>query len=314
MPTPANSLTDFPALSAFLDMLRAERNASNHTISAYQRDLADVASWLKSKKSTLLNASREELEAYLSCLHKQGMQPSSIARKRSSLKQWFGFAQSEGWRTDNPAEQLQAPKAARKLPKVMHTQAVDALLAAANEDTTPEGLRLMAMLELAYGSGMRVSELVALKLSEVFTLKHDIRDMITIRGKGDKERLVPLGSKAKYALGNYLKVRPCFLRGGNESSYLFPYHRADGFITRQQFGVMLKELAVKVGIDPEMISPHKLRHSFASHLLEGGADLRVIQELLGHADISTTQVYTHVAIKRLREVVEQTHPLGNAKQ
>lgn len=299
-----------PEANAFFDMLRAERGTSLNTIQAYRRDLTDAALWLKSKKTTLLKVTREQLEAYLASLSKHGMMASSIARKRSSLKQWCAFIQSEGWRADNPAEQLQAPKAARKLPRVIQTEAITRLLDAAQSDTSPEGLRFMAMLELCYGSGLRVSELVALKVVDVMTMKQQMRELLMIRGKGDKERVVPLSGKAKQALAAYLKIRPVFLTNGKESPHLFPYHRADGTITRQQFGVMLKDCALKAGIDVDAISPHKIRHSFASHLLEGGADLRVIQELLGHADISTTQIYTHVAAKRLKQVVEQSHPLG----
>lgn len=298
-----------PEASAFFDMLRAERGASAHTVQAYLKDLSNAAAWLKSKKTNLLKASRENLEAYLAQLSRNGLQASSIARKRSSLRQWFAFLQSEGWRKDNPAEQLQAPKAARKLPVTLSMEAVERLFAVL-EDGSAESVRFKAMLELAYGSGLRVSELVALQLADVITLKKKMREMLTIRGKGNKERLVPLGSKAKEAIASYLKVRPAFLKQTKESPYLFPYHRAEGHITRQQFGVMLKEWAGKANVGPALISPHKLRHSFASHLLEGGADLRVIQELLGHADIATTQIYTHVAAQRLKQVIEQAHPLA----
>lgn len=297
-------------LSAFLDMLASERGASAHTLAAYRRDLTDAADWLRPQKHTLLNATRTLLENYLADLSKRELQPTSIARKRSALKQWFAFIQSENWRADNPAEGLQAPKAGRKLPSVLQADALQALFEHVSADSSAEGIRLMCMLELCYGSGLRVSELVALKWQDVSTMKHQIRDMLLIKGKGGKERMVPLGSKAKLALQHYLAIRPAFLTAGKESPYLFPYSRAEGHITRQQFGVMLKVAALQAGLDPDVISPHKLRHSFASHLLEGGADLRVIQELLGHSDITTTQIYTHVAQKRLREVVETAHPLG----
>lgn len=299
-----------PQLDAFFDMMRAERGASKNTVDNYRRDLLDAAAFFKNRRTDLMGAERADLEAFISSLGSAGMATTTIARKRSALKQWFGFLQSEGERPDNPAEGLEAPKLKRSLPKTLGAEALSKLIDTALEDESPEGLRRIAMLELCYGSGLRVSELVSLKLKDVLALKGQLKDMISVRGKGGKERLVPLGRAAKKALTDYINVRKAFLKNGQESPWLFPYSRANGYITRQQFGVMLKELALESGIDPKAISPHKLRHSFASHLLEGGADLRVIQELLGHADISTTQIYTHVAGKRLRETIEKAHPLG----
>lgn len=298
-------------------MLRAERGASNHTIDAYSRDLRDGAAFLARSGTDLLTAHRGDLEDFLAELFKSGLAATTVARKRSALKQWFAFLQSDGQRSDNPAEGLGSPKQARKLPETLSTNDLAALLRAAEEDTTPEGIRLMAMLELCYGSGLRVSELVGLRLKDITAFKGQLKDMITISGKGSKERLVPLGGAARRVLLEYLAVRQHFLGGQKESSqnpWLFPYQRAEGHLTRQQFGVMLKDLATRASIPPRNISPHKLRHSFASHLLEGGADLRVIQELLGHADISTTQIYTHVTTTRLREIVEGAHPLGEKLQ
>lgn len=294
-------------------MLRAERGAARNTIESYGRDLADASAYFKKHRTDLLEAERGELEDFLLELSKSGMAASTVARKRSALKQWFGFLQSEQHRGDNPAEGLKSPKQGRSLPKVLDGAALSALITAAQADDSPEGLRQLCMLELCYGSGLRVSELVALKTKDVLAFKGQLKDMLSIRGKGGKERLVPLGRAAKQSIIDYLRVRPHFLvHGHEESPWLFPYHRAQGYITRQQFGAMLKELAAAAGVDPSAISPHKLRHSFASHLLEGGADLRVIQELLGHADISTTQIYTHVASKHLADVVKKAHPLGKS--
>lgn len=300
-------------LDAFFDMMRAERGASVSTIENYGRDLTDASGFLAARNTDLLTASRDDLEDFIAALRLDGMASSTIARKRSALKQWYGFLQSEGHRTDHAGEGLQSPKLSRSLPSVLDAGALKQLLDTAMADDSPKGLRRLAMLELCYGSGLRVSELTGLKIKDVLALKGELKEMLSVRGKGGKERLVPLGRAAKKALADYLTVRHVFVTKQKNSPWLFPYHRAEGYITRQQFGVMLKELAAQANINPQIISPHKLRHSFASHLLEGGADLRVIQELLGHADISTTQIYTHVASKRLRETIESAHPLGQQK-
>ena len=304
-----------PLLSTFFDMLRAQRGAAANTIISYGRDLTDAGGFFSKRHTDLLHAKREDLEGFLEQLSKSGLAASTIARKRSALKQYYGFLQSEGHRGDNPAEGLKSPKQHRNLPKVLDAATLHHLIHTARQDDSPQGVRLLCMLELCYGSGLRVSELVSLRLKDVMAFKGQLKNMLTIRGKGGKERLVPLGREAQTMLRAYLDIREQLLEYRDnkpvQSPWLFPYRRADGFITRQQFGVMLKELAMAAGIDPKTISPHKLRHSFASHLLEGGADLRVIQELLGHADISTTQIYTHVATKHLKETVEKAHPLGS---
>lgn len=320
-----NNLTD-----QFLEMMLAERGASANTIAAYQRDLSDFLYYLDGKKSALETVERATIEQFMAAQRKQGKSAQTVARKLSALRQLFHFLYSESIRADNPTATLETPKMPKRLPKTLTPQDILKLVETARADTTPKGLRLTAMLELMYGAGLRVSELVALKLSAL-QIKDGSQQVHTefllIRGKGNKERLVPVGRKAREALTEYLKIRNVFLSKGSEvgdqrsgktpnpqslipSPYLFPYARAQGFITRQQFGVMLKDLATTCGIDPEKISPHTLRHSFASHLLEGGADLRVIQELLGHSDISTTQIYTHVAGERLKKLVRENHPLA----
>jgi integrase/recombinase XerD len=293
-------------------MMVAERGSAANTAVAYRRDLADFLTFLAAKNMTLANASRQTIESFLGNLSRSGMSPQTLARKLSALRQLFAFLYGEKYRPDNPATTLETPKLAKRLPDTLTIDDIATLLEAARTDMSPKGLRLQAMLELMYGAGLRVSELVSLKLSalQIKEGKQAVADFLMVRGKGNKERLVPVNAKAREALKKYLEVRKVFLKPEQNSAYLFPYHRAQGYITRQQFGVMLKELATKTKIDPEKISPHTLRHSFASHLLEGGADLRVIQELLGHSDISTTQIYTHVAGDRLKKLVQEKHPLS----
>lgn len=300
---------DGELIEAFAEMMAAERGASANTLAAYAKDLQDASDYFGKKR--LHRATQKDLEAYIAHLTKSGLSPSSVARKLSALKQFFDFLLSENHRADNPAATLTAPKQGKRLPKALSQAEIETLLTSARQDRSPAGIRLLAMLELVYGSGLRVSELVGLRLAAIpLKPKSELGEMLFVRGKGNKERLVPLNANARQALGDYLAFRKTFLQAGEESPYLFPYHRAQGYITRQQFGVMLKELALVAGIDPEKVAPHALRHSFASHLLEGGADLRVIQELLGHADITTTQVYTHIARARLKKAVTEHHPLG----
>ncbi|MDX1975288.1 MAG: site-specific tyrosine recombinase XerD [Rickettsiales bacterium] len=300
-------------IEQFLEMMAAERASSVNTLSAYQRDLTDFLGFLAKRSEALLSVERPQLEQFLSLLAGQGLSPQTAARKLSALRQLFAFLYSEKLRNDNPTATLETPKRAKRLPKTLTMEDIKALIHAAYEDDTPTAIRMQAMLELMYGAGLRVSELVSLKLSalQVKEGEHQVQvDFLLIQGKGNKERLTPINQRAREALSRYLAVRHIFIKGEKASPYLFPYHRAQGYVTRQQFGVMLKELALEVGIDPEKISPHALRHSFASHLLEGGADLRVIQELLGHADISTTQIYTHVVGERLKKLVRDNHPLS----
>ncbi|MFW0777997.1 MAG: site-specific tyrosine recombinase XerD [Rickettsiales bacterium] len=300
----------------FLEMMAAERGAARNTLDAYRRDINEFMGYAARKKTNLSSIARSDIEKFLSSLKNSGLSAQTVARKLSAIRQLFAFLYTENLRKDNPAATLETPKLAKRLPKTLNADDIIALITAAREDESPKGLRMTAMLELMYGAGMRVSELVSLKLSAL-QMKEDVlrveTEFLLITGKGNKERLVPIGEQARTALSRYLEVRKVFVpqtKSKIANPWLFPYHRADGYITRQQFGVMLKELAVKAGIDSAKISPHTLRHSFASHLLEGGADLRVIQELLGHSDISTTQVYTHVAGARLKKLVKEKHPLA----
>jgi integrase/recombinase XerD len=237
------------------------------------------------------------------------MAPRTAARRLSALLQFFKFLLVEGMRADDPTSVIDAPRQGRPLPKILSEGEVTALIETARANESPEGIRLAAMLELLYASGLRVSELVALPLGTVARGER----AIIVRGKGDKERMVPLGEQALRAVRDYLAVRPSFLAKGQVSRWLFPSRAASGHLTRMRCGQLLKDLAVKAGVDPGKLSPHVLRHAFATHLLGHGADLRSVQQMLGHADISTTQIYTHVDVERLTTLVTTHHPLAKKR-
>jgi integrase/recombinase XerD len=301
------------AIEAFLDMMAAERGASRNTLDAYRRDLVDFDRWLSAHDSSARHASRDQIRQYLAHLSQSGRAASSQARRLSALRQYFAFLYGESWRADDPTTAIDAPRRAQALPKSLSQGDVEALIGAAREQAaeTAEGVRLLCMLEILYAAGLRVSELVTLPLAAARS-----RDaFIIVKGKGGKERLVPVNPSARTAIRNYLVVRDQFLspdvRAGER--YLFPSRGASGHLTRRRCHQLLKELALKADIDPEKLSPHVLRHAFATHLVEGGADLRSVQTLLGHADIATTQIYTHVANERLRATVIAAHPLAQSK-
>lgn len=302
---------------AFSEMLLASRGSSPATVASYRADLDDFFSFAAEKKLAMESLTHHDLADYLASLHDRGMTSSTQARKRSCLRQWFKFLVSDRVRDDNPSLLLSAPRASRSLPHVLTQAQVKALVDTARADTSLEGTRLNALMEMLYASGMRVSELVTLTTAQ---LERDpkrpksIAPYLIVRGKGSKDRMVPLHAEAIRALAHYLEVRAEFLPTPHESKFLFPSRGKAHHLTRQRFGQLLKELCLKAGVDPAHCSPHTLRHSFATHLLEGGADLRVIQELLGHADIATTQIYTHVSDKRLARVVEKHHPLAKKKK
>ena len=291
---------------AFLEMMAVERDASPNTLSAYGRDLEDAEAGLAGQGG-LNAASAEAVEAYFANLAVRGLSAATAARRRSAVRQFYRFCLAEGCRTDDPSRRVEAPRRGRALPKVRSRQEVDRLIDAATARDGPSGLRLGCMVELLYASGLRVSELVGLKLD---ALARDPAYLI-VKGKGGKERLAPLNETARTAVKAYLEVRPRFLPKGDAANpWLFPSSGAGGVLTRRRFGQMLDEAAIAAGIDPARVSPHVLRHAFATHLLEGGADLRVVQTLLGHADISTTQIYTHVARERLKRIHADFHPRG----
>ena len=294
-------------IDAFLEMMSAERGAAKNTIEAYRRDLDDYAGSLAGKGKSAADAGREQVVAYLGSLDAQGLAASSAARRLSALRQFHKFLCADQIRPDDPTRIVASPRARRPLPHVLTIAEVERLLttaeAEANADVSAPkkeaALRLYVLLELLYGTGMRVSELVSLHRAAV------MRDasFLTITGKGNKERIVPVNDRARDAVKSWLAV----LEPGR---WLFPANGEDGYLSRQVFARDLKGLAGRAGIASARVAPHVLRHAFASHLLQGGADLRVVQTLLGHADISTTQIYTHVLDEKLRTLVETHHPLA----
>ncbi|MBI2249311.1 MAG: site-specific tyrosine recombinase XerD [Brevundimonas diminuta] len=295
-----------PQIEAFLEMMAVERDASPHTLAAYGRDLADAQTWLNDVGG-LMGAPQEVLEAWFADLSRRGLSAATAARRRASVRQFYRFALGEGWRADDPSRRLDAPKQGRSLPKTLSRDEIEALLTAAGAVDSTAGLRLIALVEMAYASGLRVSELLALKVEAV---RRDPAYLI-VRGKGGKERLAPLNMPARDAIKAWLNARDAARKPNTpDSAWLFPSHGKSGHLTPRRFAQLLDQAAVMAGIDPARVSPHVLRHAFATHLLEGGADLRVVQTLLGHADISTTQIYTHVAVDRLSQVVHANHPLA----
>ncbi|MEW6644542.1 MAG: site-specific tyrosine recombinase [Pseudomonadota bacterium] len=321
---------DLRLTQLFLDMLAAEQGAGDNTLSAYRSDLEDFSAFLKRRKSDFVRADTDLLRGYLDDLDTRGFKSSSVARRLSAMRHLFRFLLAERIRTDDPAAILSGPKRGRGLPKVLTIADVDRLLAQAKAlSEAPEqsaaqrlrALRLACLLEVLYATGLRVSELVSLPVSAA---RRDAR-MIVVRGKGDKERLVPLNDAARRAMADYLAAASAPANGAADtaagrkaakttppSKWLFPSFGDSGHLTRQHFARDLKELAAAAGLPPRLVSPHVLRHAFASHLLHNGADLRIVQTLLGHSDISTTQIYTHVVEERLKSLVRDLHPLADA--
>ncbi|HZP70352.1 MAG TPA: site-specific tyrosine recombinase XerD [Pseudolabrys sp.] len=307
--------SDDTLIELFLDMLAAERGASENTLAAYRNDLEDLSAHLRAARKTIAAAGTDDLRRFLASLAERGFKSSSLARRLSATRQLYRFLYAEGKRRDDPAAVLEGPKRARSLPKVLSIADVDTLLgtARANSENTEQpplqrlrAARLLCLLEVVYATGLRVSELVALPAAAA---RRDQR-MLIVRGKGGKERMVPLNKQAKKAMAEYLELRGQVERG-EPSKWLFPSFGEQGHLTRQHFARELKALGATCGIQPSRLSPHVLRHAFASHLLHNGADLRVVQTLLGHADISTTQIYTHVLEERLKTMVRDLHPLAD---
>ena len=296
-------------VEAFLEMLQAERGASRNTLEAYGRDLDDLQKFLARRKLRPAAADTAALRAYLKALDYLGMTPRTVARRLSVMRQFYRFLLAERLREDDPAAPLDSPRLGRPLPKVLTRVEVDRLIEAA-QAKGGDGGRMETLLEILYGSGLRVSELVGLPLAAAE------RDptMLLVRGKGSKERQVPLSDPARGAIAKWLRMRAAALGEGEKSRYLFPSRGREGHLTRQRFAQLLKESALAAGIDPVRVSPHVLRHAFASHLLEAGADLRSVQLMLGHADIATTQIYTHVVPEKLRALVEDHHPLARRRR
>jgi integrase/recombinase XerD len=307
--------SDEVLVELFLDMLAAERGAGENTLTAYRNDLGDLSAHLRAAGRTIADSTTDSLREFIASLAERGFKASSLARRLSAVRQLYRFLYAEGKRADDPAAVLEGPKRARSLPKVLSIAEVDALLKQAHANATNEkqppaqrlrAARLLCLLEVVYATGLRVSELVALPASAA---RRDQR-MLVVRGKGGKERIVPLNDQAKRAMAAYLELRAHAGRHA-QSKWLFPSFGEQGHLTRQHFARELKTMGQACGIQPARLSPHVLRHAFASHLLHNGADLRVVQTLLGHADISTTQIYTHVLEERLKTLVRDLHPLAD---
>ena len=310
--------SDSKLTGLFLDMLAAEQGAGQNTLDAYRRDLADFSEFLAARGEGFAGAETQALRDYLADLDARGFKTSTVARRLSAIRHLFRFLLNERVRGDDPAAILSGPKRGRGLPKVLSIADVDRLLARAKASSevlaaSPlqrlRAMRLYCLLEVLYATGLRVSELGALPLS---ASRSDAR-MIMVRGKGNKERLVPLNETSRRAMADYLAAMEALGRsrkGAAESKWLFPSFGQSGHLTRQHFARDLKELTASAGLAPRLVSPHVLRHAFASHLLHNGADLRIVQTLLGHTDISTTQIYTHVVEERLKSLVRDLHPLA----
>ncbi len=307
-----------PHIDMFLELMAAERGASENTLFAYRRDLEDFSLFLHRRGRRIEGSDTENIREYLSQLRRTKKSASTQSRRLSVLRQFYAFLLVESLRIDDPTQRINGPRLAQSLPKYLDEEEVERLIVAARAGEGEPALRTTALLEILYATGLRVSELVSLRTSNI---SRDGR-MLTVRGKGGKERMVPLSDPAREAVSVYLRAQAADkldgkLKGSSReklrataSPFLFPSRARRGHLTRDGFSKILKDLAAIAGLDPSRVSPHVLRHSFASHLLAHGADLRSLQQMLGHADISTTQIYTHVLDERLRSLVERTHPLA----
>ncbi len=300
---------DAALIDAFLEMMAVERAAASNTLKNYGRDLLRFAAFTRARRESLQTAGADDISAWLEQLEAEGLAASTAALKTSALRQFYLFLYTEGQRADNPTSSIERPKTRRPLPKVLSIDDVRSLFEAAEQLDGAKGARLRAMLEILYSAGLRVSELVSLKSASI----RKVDRTLLIRGKGEKERLAPLTMRAVEAVQAYLEVRGAFLSEGAASPWLFPSRGKGGHITAARFAQALKDLAVQAGVPPTKVSPHVLRHAFATHLLEGGADLRSVQQMLGHSDITTTQIYTHVVQDRLTDLVMTKHPLARKK-
>ena len=295
----------------FLTAISAEHGMSANTLESYGRDLQGYDEFLASHDTDYKNCSTEHIRSYLKDLHDVGLKHTTIARHLSTIRQLHRFLHAEGYRDDNPTQVLDTPKVPRNLPKILTIEEVDKLLRTAHEDTSYHGIRLACLLEMLYATGLRITELVSLSIASVQGVRTGQNPWLTVKGKGQKERIVHLSKPAQKILLDYLKIRDYYVpaeRGG--SPYLFPSGSEHGHMTRQNVGQQLKKIARLANLNANKVSPHVLRHAFASHMLMGGADLRVVQTLLGHTHITTTQIYTHVADDRLSQAVQQNHPLA----
>ncbi|ADE29884.1 site-specific tyrosine recombinase XerD [Rickettsia prowazekii] len=301
-------------IAQFLEMLLAERALSKNSILSYKRDLLDFQHYLAAQKISELNITTGNIRKWIEYLASNNLHARSINRKISTIKSYYAFLISENHTKFNPVLNIDLPKYQNKLPIILSIDQIKLILEYCSKDNTPEGIRLNAMINLLYASGLRVSELVSLKLADILTnntSKGTVRKIFSVLGKGNKERVIVINDQAVLSIIKYLEIRDFFINKAKSKNliYLFPSSAVAGYMTRQNFAILLKSVALYTGLNPEHVSPHILRHSFASHLLEGGADLRVIQELLGHADISTTQIYTHLHTNHLKKALLH-HPLN----
>ena len=291
---------------SFIEMLIAEKGLGKLTIEAYRSDLKDYVHYLGAHKVRIKNSKEEHVEKYIQQLAKQQFSASSISRKLSTIKGYYKFLFEEGYIEDNIAYYCRPPKKAKKLPKLLHEEEIESLLKALQQMEEKEQIRLRAIVELLYATGLRVSELVSLP----HNITRENQNYIVVLGKGQKERMVPLHEQSIQAVYAYMQIRTSYIpRYQKKNPYLFPSSSKEGHITRQRVGQLLKELAIKANLDPARVSPHVLRHAFATHLLQNGANLRALQMMLGHEDISTTEIYTHVAIDKMKKMLEEKHPL-----
>jgi integrase/recombinase XerD len=298
----------------FLELLLSERNLAKNSIISYENDLRDFRCYMEFQELSANKICKADIEAYLISLNKRNIAIRTQARKISTLRHFFKFLTADKIVTLNPMLDIELPKINKSLPKFLTIAEVVMVLEKSLEDKSPEGLRFMTMLEILYATGLRVTELVTLKLSSLRyknpkTL--DLENFLIVLGKGNKERLVPLNEVSMAMVKQYLPVRGKINKVPKDNKWLFPSNSKEGHITRQRFGQILKEIALEVNLDPYRISPHILRHSFATHLLENGADLRIIQELLGHSNLSTTEIYTHIMNNKLADTLNKHHPLAN---
>lgn len=303
-------------IEQFLEMLVAQRGVAINSIVSYKRDLYDFKLFLSKNNFSEFNIRSENIEKYILCLSNKKISARSINRKISTLKNYYNFLISESYMDQNPIFTIDLPKYSNKLPDILSIEDIKLLLQFLEKSTSPEMLRLYSMVHLIYATGLRVTELVTLKLVDItsgYNQKLSIRQNFMIKGKGGKERMLLINNRCKAALESYLEIRDFFCKNKSSTakSYFFVSCSKEGHITRQNFAKQLKKAAIKSSLNPDKISPHILRHSFATHLLENGADLRIIQSLLGHSDISTTQIYTHVQTKKLQKTLNNHHPLSS---
>ena len=300
-------MKDYLILDNFIEVLASEKGLAVNTRISYRNDILQLLNYLKKNEKNLRNINSNDIEKFISKFKKQGFEKVTISRKLSALSHFFIFLEEENIINQNPINELDLPKQVKKLPQILSIEQVDKLINLSREDRSVNGVRLNTMIEILYATGIRISELVEMKLSATVSEKN----FLLIQGKGNKERLVPISENTEKNIKKYLEIRNSFLLKDKESKWLFPSKQSSrGHITRQRLNQLLQDLSAKAELSNIRISPHKLRHAFATHLLANGADLRSLQQMLGHADISTTQIYTHVLKDRLKKLVSDNHPLS----